>query len=117
MIPRVFLNGPGLFDAAVQIYRLAEAEADGELLVETLFLAAPRFEGMVNLLGVDPLYATVRALRAAPLLGPLAWQVVDRTDRAMVLHHCRVHAAALDHLLLQVEVEGAAVAPGVGDGD
>ncbi len=92
-ISRRLLQGPGLFDAAVQWYRLSLHE--DVLRVEMVFLASPRFQGIVDVHGRDPVFEWL--LRHAPR----AWFTVfrDRLDRTMVGHHGAVHERVMGDVL------------------
>jgi hypothetical protein len=91
VMPTIAAYGPGRFHAAFKQFRFYLME-DGTVSIEVLFLVTPRCPRVFNIVGVDPVFDTVRLLDALTLRRT---RINERAhagvDHFAMGHHARIH--------------------------
>jgi len=88
--------GPGHFGSAFKRFRFL-LRADGALDIELMFVVSPRSEKVLDLKGIDPVYASVHFLDLLTLRKlRIRSRVHDRFDKVMLKIHGQVHYELLE---------------------
>jgi hypothetical protein len=91
VLPTPAAYGPGRFHSAFKQFRFFLLE-DGTVSIEVLFVVVPRCQRVLDILGFDPYFGTVKFLNALTLGRT---NIVERAsfgvDHYAIGHHARIH--------------------------
>jgi len=89
--PTITAYGPGRFHSAFKQFRFFLLE-DGTVVVEVLFLVAPRCEQVLSIFGIDPFFDTTRMMDLFTLgLAGFTKEAKESVSAYAIGHHARVH--------------------------